>query len=447
MKNDRPRVPCHRSLALYLTLLLFGVTRLAGAEPAAPTDNSNAPEVTGPTSSIIMRKAYLALVKDSIVPASPRVIGNAALEALRSLTPDGARSLPVDFGSNHENDASWLGEAVVDLPSPWSVIEAMGRSAETAHTGLATPERRRGMIAMSQGHPLCSPGFNLYRLGDGRLVVFDVIQGASADTSGLRAGDVLVRCDGRRALRTEPFHLITCPSGTDVVLEIVRGARPQSLVLHLIQAEVSNVESRMLDGGIGYILVRGFSPANDPTLNTANLVCNALGALLQQGARGLVLDLRSSAGGSGEDKIASAFYDGEVVYYLQNPLASPMRPVKRQGRRIWPDYPVVVLVNEKTESAPEALALSMRELGHALILGQPTAGGLTEFSRIPLAEGYAMTIPTGAVRGPITGTTPPSYTVKPDTSIANPSIEDLLAGRDGQLDAARAVIERAMAKN
>ncbi|MEO7414928.1 MAG: S41 family peptidase [Opitutaceae bacterium] len=395
-----------------------------------------------------MRKAYLALVKNSIVPANPRVIGNAAVEAIRTLASDHAKPLPVDFGSDPERDATWLAECVADLPPAWSVIEAMARSAETAHTGLATPQFRRGLIALGRGQPLCSPGFNLYRLDDGRLVVFDVIKGASADKSGLRIGDVLLRSDGRQALANEPFQLFTRQAGTDVTLDIVRGSQPQSLTLRLIQADVSNVESRLLDGGIGYIFVRGFSPSDDPARKTAALVCDALGVLLTltQGARGLILDLRSSMGGSGEVKIASALCDGDVIYYLQNPLASPMRPIKRQGERIWPDRPVVVLVNQKTESAPEGLALSLRELGHVQIIGQPTAGGLTEFSAIPLADGYSMTTPTGAVRGPISRATPPSYAVIPNLVVPNPSIEDLLAGKDAQLDAARAAIERAVTR-
>ncbi|MEO7599047.1 MAG: S41 family peptidase [Opitutus sp.] len=391
-----------------------------------------------------MRKAYLSLVKDSIVPAKPRAMGEAAMEAITMLTPDHARPLPVDFGSDVDRDATWLAECVADLPPAWLVMEAMARSAETAHTGLGTPERKRGIIALARGQPLCAPGFSLYRLDDGRLVVFDVIKGASADQSGLRVGDVLLRVGGRRALGIERFHLVARPAGTDVTMEIVRGSQPQSLTLTLIQAEVPNVESRVLGDGIGYIFVRGFARSDTPARDTAALVRSALSALVQQGARGLVLDLRSSLGGSGEHKIASALCDGEVMYFLQNPLASPMRSVKRDGERIWPARPIMVLVNQQTESAPEALALSLRELGHIQIIGQPTAGGLTEFSMIPLADGYSMTIPTGAVRGPVSGTTPSSYAVIPDTIVANPSIEDLMAGRDPQLDAARAAIERAI---
>jgi C-terminal processing protease CtpA/Prc len=105
-----------------------------------------------------------------------------------------------------------------------------------------------------------------------------------------------------------------------------------------------------------------------------------------------------------------------------------------------------VLVNELTESAPEDLALSLRELGHVQIIGQPTRGGLTEFSIIPLADDYSMTVPTGAIRGPISGTTPGSYAIMPDTIVANPSIEDLKAGRDAQLDTARAAIGRAITR-
>jgi C-terminal processing protease CtpA/Prc len=389
-----------------------------------------------------MRTAYLALVRDSLVPAKPRVIATAALEVIAKSAPERALPLPASFGADPERDADWLAERVADLPPPWSVMEAMARSAETAHVALGTPQRRQGIVALGSGRPLSTPGFNLYPLPDGRRVVFDLVPGGSARASGLRVGDVLLRIDGRRTVAADPFFLTMLPAGTELVLDLERANRPETITLRLIKAEVSPVESRLLDDSIGYIFIRWFAQSAEPGRDTAALACRAIASLAAQGARGLILDLRSSLGGSGEVKIASALCDGEVIYSIQKPLSAPARPVKRQGERIWPDRPVVVLVNQQTVSAPEALALSLRELAHARIIGQRSAGGLTEFSIVPLAAGYGMTIPTGLVLGPVSGATPPPYAVKPDVEVANPGIDDLLHGRDGQLDAARGAFSR-----
>jgi C-terminal processing protease CtpA/Prc len=439
--------PRARSIVALLIAPLASSAPLAGAAEAAnvAAPAANAAATTAPTSAALLRTAYLALVQDSIVPASPRVIATAALEAIRAVAPERALPLPVSFGADPEPDAAWLAALVADLPPPWSVIDAMARAADTAHVGFSTPQRRQGIAALGRGEPLSSPGFNVYPLPDGRLVVFDVIDGASAQTSGLRAGDVLLRVDGKRAVAADVFWITTLPAGTEVILSIERANQPATLTLRLIQTEVSPVESRLTDNGVGYIFVRWFSRSTNPAHDTAELTRRAIAGFAAQGARGLILDLRSTLGGVGEVVIASALCDADVIYSIQKPLSSPAQPVNRQGERVWPDRPIVVLVNQLTVSAPEALALALRELTHAMIVGQTSRGGLTEFSAFPLADGYGMMIPTGAVRGPVTGATPQDYAIKPDLEVANPSLDDLLHGRDGQLQAARATLPRGLA--
>jgi C-terminal processing protease CtpA/Prc len=387
-----------------------------------------------------MRTVYLGLVQESIVPADPRVIASAAMAKLAALAPERSPALPAEFGTDFGRDAAWLAQRVVDLPTLWPVLEAMARAAATAHVGLASPQRRRGIGALMAGKPRAVPGFNLYPLADGRLIVFDVIPGASAEVSGLRAGDVLRRIDGEPASRVDVFLLNALPIGVELKLDIERAGRSATILLRLVQADVAPVESRLLADGIGYVFVRWFANPDDPAHNTAVLARRAFIALAAQGARGLIIDLRSALGGSGEVAMASALCDGDVMYTIQQPLTAPARAVKREGERIWPDRPIIVLVNEHLVSAGEDLALSLRELAHAKIVGRTTGGGLTEMSFLPLADGYALTIPTGVVLGPLSGKDQPGHAIRPDIEVPNPSIEELLSGRDRQLDTARLAV-------
>jgi C-terminal processing protease CtpA/Prc len=390
-----------------------------------------------PSSAELISSAYLALVQGSIVPANPRVVAAAALA---SLTPERVLSVPTTFGTDVKRDAAWLAEHTTDLPHPWTVIDAMARAAETVHVGLATPEKKQGMRALMAGKPLAASGFNLFHLADGRLVVFDLIKGASADSSGLRVGDVLLRVNGKRASWLDSFLINVLPAGTEVLLDIERANQPTTISLKMIKADVPSLESRLLDDGIGYVFVRWFAHADDAEHDTALLARRAFQSLATQGARGLILDLRSSLGGSGDVSIASALCDGEVIYTIRQPLSAPARPKKRIGERCWPDRPIVILVNEQTISAGEALALALRELAHAKIVGRTSGGGLTEMSSVPLAEGYSMTIPTGVVLGPMTGEDQPGHAIKPDVEVSNPSMDELLNGRDRQLDVARTAL-------
>ncbi len=432
-----------RALAVVLLVSdLRSEPKAAAAEPAvspAVLPPAAMPRLSSPQ---LLHTAYLALVKQSIVPAAPRVVAAAALAAIAATAPERALPLPAGFGADAERDAAWLAECVRELPPPWAAIDAMVRATGTAHVGFATPERRKGMGARITGQPLSAPGFNFYPLADGRLVVFDVVKGASADASGLRLGDVLRGINGVPAIRLDHMLMHALPAGSELRLDLERENRPLAITLRLVQAEVSPVESRLLEEGIAYVQIRWFARSADAERDTASLARRAITALAAQGARGLILDLRSALGGAGEVSIISALCDSDVAYLIQQPVTAPARPVKREGARIWPDQPIVILVNEHTVSAGEALALAVRELAHAKIAGQTTAGGLTEFSFIPLADGHALTVPTGVVLGPVTGNDQPGHAVKPDIEVAGSEIAELMSGRDRQLAAALTALGR-----
>ena len=407
------------------------------ALPASPQTASP----SGEDFKVTLRTAYLALVQESIVPADPRTIATAALEVMSP-----SIALPTGFGADARRDAEWLSAQASGVVAPWDTINAMARAAATAHVGLVTPGLRRGMRALGGGRPLSTPGFGVHRLNDGRTVVIDVIRGGSAELSGLRAGDVLTRIGDERVARqsTVVMPLIARAAGDLVLLEIERDRKAMRIELRLVDANQSSVDSRLLDDGLAYVRIRWFSQSDDPMRDTASLARAAFKSLAEQGARGLVLDLRSALGGIGDVAVASALADGEVVYYLQQPMTQPPEPVRRKGARVWPERPIVLLVNEQTISAGEALALSLRELTHCLIVGRTTAGGLTEFSAVKLSAEYALIVPTGHVLGPVTRADLPGHAVRPDIELQNADVDDLVHGRDPQLQAARSAVEDAI---
>ncbi|HEY0230146.1 MAG TPA: S41 family peptidase [Dokdonella sp.] len=348
--------------------------------------------------------------------------------------------MPASFGSDPERDAGALAAHAAGVVAPWPIVQAMARATGIAHVGLATPSSKQGMRALNSGRPLSVPGFSVYPLADGPFAVFDVIKGASADRAGLRIGDVLVRAGGERMTHQVPalLPLATLPAGSGVPLAIERAGRPLAITLRLLDTDIPSLESRLLADATAYVRIRWFAHSDDPQRDTAALARRAFESLAAQGARGLVLDLRSALGGAGEERIASALSDGEVIYYTRQPPGTAVEPVKREGRRTWPQRPIAVLVNEQTISSGEALALALRELASAKIIGRTTSGGLTEFSFKPLADGYALVIPTAVVVGPVSRSDQPGHAVHPDVDMPNPTVDELVRGRDRQLDAARA---------
>jgi C-terminal processing protease CtpA/Prc len=388
--------------------------------------------------------AYLALVRTSIVPADPRTVASAALGAMEAAGANLHSVLPEDFGRHADRDAVWLMERTRGAPSPWPIVNAMARATGTAHVGLGTPALRKAMQGLVTGMPVSAPGLGVCRLEDGRFAICDVVPGASAQRSGLRAGDVLLRIgDETVTNQATLLPIVALPAGEQVRLTIEREGHRLEIVLMLVQAEVSSVESRLLGDAIGYVRIRWFSRSQDPARDTAALARNAFAWLAAQGARALVLDLRSALGGVGDVSVASALCDGNVVYHVRDPMSEPAKPVPREGPRIWPQRPIVVLVNDETVSAGETLALAVRELSSAMVIGRPTAGGLTEASFIALGEERSLLIPTGVVLGPLSRQDQPGHAIRPDIEVNNPSVEELSQGRDRQLEAARELAARA----
>ena len=417
-----------------------------GRAALAAPDGSHKGAVPAPsTAARPVERAYVALVRTSIVPADPRAVGTAALAAGASQMQAPAPSLPEGWGRDPERDGAWLDAAVTGAPSPWRIITAMTRVARTAHVGLVTPEIRAGIGRLMTGDQP-APGFNVYRAPDHRFVVFDVVPGASAATSGVLAGDVLER------LADEPVEGLLSPlfpaltrlgPGERVPLGVVRKGHRETIQLELRHAVVSPVESRLLRGGNGYLRIRWFARSDDRARDTAALVRAALASFVGRGARGLVIDLRSALGGIGEADIASALCDGDIVYFVQQPGAATPSPVARQGPRIWSGRRIVFLVNEQTVSAGEDLVLAVRELAPStVVVGRTTAGGLTEFEPIPLGAGHALIVPTSAVLGPVTRQAPPGHAIVPDIPLDGATVAELLSGRDPELAAAEAALAR-----
>jgi carboxyl-terminal processing protease len=147
----------------------------------------------------------------------------------------------------------------------------------------------------------------------------------------------------------------------------------------------------MVGDKIGYIPLQTFNE------NTADEVEAASKALVAQGARGLVLDLRDNGGGIVDQALAvsSLFLkDGQSIVSVRS-RNTPDEVARASTDHLASQPPLVILTDGGTASASEIVAGALQDHDRALVVGTTSFGkGLVQ-SLFPLDGGYALKITTG----------------------------------------------------
>jgi carboxyl-terminal processing protease len=225
----------------------------------------------------------------------------------------------------------------------------------------------------------------------GQPVIAEVLENSPAGEAGVRSGDVILAVDGvptaGRPLE-EVSQMIRGAEGTTVTLRLQRNGQAEPVTLTIERRRIAQrvVTTRILGSGVGYLRLAQFTQGADA------LVADGLRTLLEQGARGLVLDLRGNPGGLLETSvnIASHFLDAGVVVTLESGRGQSTSYTVRPRA---PRYtgPLVVLVDRGSASASEVVAGALQDAGIKLI-GTRTYGKATVQAVYRLRDGSGMRV-------------------------------------------------------
>ena len=224
------------------------------------------------------------------------------------------------------------------------------------------------------------------------LVVVAPLAGTPAEKAGLRPGDIVLTVDGESVNDTsmeEQVHRVRGPAGTDVTLGIQRGDERFEVTITRAEIVIPEVEARLLDPGVGYIALKGFSDKSSGEFR------DSLATLLEDGARQIIFDLRNNPGGYIEaaQEIASQFIADGVIFTQESNGEEPkVWTATPGGVATDPSIEVVVLTNGGSASASEIVAGALKDRGRATIIGEPTFGKDTVQVWAPLANQGGMRI-------------------------------------------------------
>ena len=229
-----------------------------------------------------------------------------------------------------------------------------------------------------------------------RVSIVAPLPGSPAAKAGVQAGDLILQIDG---VSTEGMTLgdavkrIRGERGSTVKLLLGREGTAQPIAKEIVRGpiEVPTVETKMLEGGIGYMRLNYFYE------DTSKSVSEGLEKLRAEHMRGLVLDVRNNPGGLLNRciEVAHEFVDKDPVVYVQE-RGQPMHPFfggdKGKGHKF--GYPLVMLINKGSASASEILAGAIQDTKTGKLVGTTTFGKGSVQTILPLKDGSALALTT-----------------------------------------------------
>lgn len=231
--------------------------------------------------------------------------------------------------------------------------------------------------------------FNIF---DDTVNVTNVIPKGPSEEAGLQIGDKIIRVNnvvlaGRKMPIDTIKKYIRGSKGSKAELEIIRSNKPMRITVTRGTIPVSAVDAAyLIDNTIGYIKLNKF------TENCYEEFMESMETLKPQGLQSLILDLRGNGGGfMGEAvQIADEFLDGEKLVVYTEGVNSKKREYRCRRPGIFETGKLIILTDELSASASEALAGAMQDWCRATIIGRRTFGkGLVQ-EQYPLSDGSAI---------------------------------------------------------
>jgi carboxyl-terminal processing protease len=232
---------------------------------------------------------------------------------------------------------------------------------------------------------------------DGWITVVAPLPDTPAERAGIQTGDQIVEVDGKstegwkndqavKALRGEP--------GSKIAVKVRRSGIADPITFDLTRATIhirSVPPGTMFDGGVGYISL------NPVAETSAQELRDEITGMRSKGMKSMILDLRLNPGGLLDQgvKVAELFLDkGQEIVSTKGRARGSSKEFYDEVKQLWPDLPIVVLVNEGTASAAEIIAGALQDHDRAVVVGSPTFGkGLVQ-TLFPLGDGVALKLTT-----------------------------------------------------
>ena len=279
---------------------------------------------------------------------------------------------------------------------------------------------------------------------------FDILSveaGGGAKEAGILPGDIIVAVDGQVLAEIDANTakaMIKGEENTSVAITVLRGEEELTMDVVRKTIQVVVAQGQMLEDEIGLITITNF----DDRCSQETIA--AIEALIEQGAKGLIFDVRFNPGG----------YKHELVQLLDYLLPEGVlfRSQYYTGEEDQDtsdadclDMPMAVLFNGSSYSAAEFFAAALEEYDWAVTVGEATVGKSYFQSTVELSDGSAVALSMGRYCTPNgvslqdEGGLVPSIPVElTDEEYLQLQMEELTPDQDPQVQAAVEAVKKQM---
>jgi carboxyl-terminal processing protease len=273
-------------------------------------------------------------------------------------------------------------------------VNGMMRSLDP-HSSYMTPDMYRELEVETRGR-FGGIGIEITIRKD-ILTVVSPIEDTPAYRAGIKAGDMIIRIDGKSTKDItimDAVKKLRGPKGTTVTVTIMREDNPklQDIPITRDVIQIKSVRSRLFEDGIGYVRVSAFQEQTAEDLGKALEEVEGKAKPI----KGLVLDLRNNPGGllSQAVRVSDLFLKSGTIVSTRGRVKSVSSVASARNDGNEPTCAMVILVNEGTASAAEIVAGALQDNGRALVLGTQTFGKGSVQTVIPLDDGSALKLTT-----------------------------------------------------
>jgi carboxyl-terminal processing protease len=267
-------------------------------------------------------------------------------------------------------------------------IQGMVHSLDP-HSALLSPDDFKELQVDTQGE-FTGIGVSI-TMKDGFVTVISPIEGTPAYKAGIKAGDKIIKVNGKTAgdLR-QAVKMIRGPKGTEVVVTIAREEVKKPIDFKIVRdiIPVESVKTAVLKPGYGYVWITNFRE------NTTDDLVSGLEKLesAKVPLKGLILDLRDNPGGLLDQaiKVSDLFIEKGTILSIKGRRGKNAQIYKASENKVKRDYPIVLLINGGSASASEIVAGALQDHKQALILGTTSFGKGSVQSVEKLRDGYGL---------------------------------------------------------